>query len=165
MRRFVPVLLVVAGCSGGGGSSPWHTRVSAVHREPCLAQRARWASTVAFRNRPFELPPHAMIEALPPDGTIMALLQWRECRRLRGMPKLELPLRLARATRMQFPGPRGDELPLYRIQGRLGGDYADLWVFFGRRRPTRAQRAAAQRELSELALGDDPALQRLGHQP
>jgi hypothetical protein len=77
------------------------------------------------------------------------------------MPRLQLPLGLARATRMQFPGPRGDELPLYRLMGRLpDGSYADLWAFF---EPGR--RAAAQRRLSQLPLGDDPGLQGLGHQP
>ena len=45
-------------------------------------------------------------------------------------------------------GWRDDELPLYRILGRFAGRYhLDLWVFYGRRHPSAAQRAAAQREL------------------
>ena len=53
------------------------------------------------------------------------------------------------AKRSQFPGPRGDELPLYSVLGRFAGRYSlDLWVFYGRRHPTAAQRTVAQRELS-----------------
>jgi hypothetical protein len=90
-----------------------------------------------------------MIAALPSGGIIMAVVQWRECRIVRGLRALRPPLSLARAVRMQFPGPRGDELPLYRIRGRFPGRYnVDLWLFYGRRHPTASQRAAAQRELS-----------------
>jgi hypothetical protein len=135
----------------------WHTRVSPLHREHCLRQRTSWASTVAFADKPFDLPPHAMIAVLPPGGIIMAVMHWTECRRLRGVPTLEPPLRLDQAVRMQFPGPRGDELPLYRITGRFAGRYnVDLWVFFGRRHPTTAQRAAAQRELSDVRWPASP---------
>jgi hypothetical protein len=129
----------------------WRTRVSGPqHEGGCLQrQRTSWASTVPFTDGPAQLPPHSMIEALPPDGVVMAVVQWVECRRLEGLRALAPPLGVARAVRMQFPGPRGDELPLYRIRGRFPGRYnVDVWLFFGRRRPTAAQRAAAQRELS-----------------
>jgi len=129
----------------------WHTRVSGPqHEGGCLQrQRTSWASTVPFTDAANQLPPHRMIGALPPGGIIMAVVQWRECRALAGIRALAPPLRLGQATRMQFPGPRGDELPLYRLRGRFPGRYhLDLWVFYGRRHPTAAQRAAAQRELS-----------------
>jgi hypothetical protein len=129
----------------------WRTRISAPSREnpACLTQRVSWASTVPFADSPSSLPPHKMIEALPPEGIIMAVLQYVDtCRRLKGIPALRPPLDLATARRSDFPGPRGDELPLYRILGRFAGRYnLDVWVFYGRRHPTRAQRAAAQREL------------------
>jgi hypothetical protein len=94
-----------------------------------------------------------MIEALPPDGIIIAVSQYVDtCRRLRGIPALRPPLALSRAHRSGFPGPRGDELPLYRIFGRFPGRYdLDLWVFYGRRHPTAGQRAAAQRELRAVS--------------
>jgi len=90
-----------------------------------------------------------MVQALPPDGIVMALVQYTDtCRRLQGIPALRPPLDLSRATRSGFPDPRGDELALERIRGRFAGRYdLDLWVFYGRRHPTAAQRAAAQREL------------------
>jgi hypothetical protein len=89
----------------------------------------------------------------------MAVVQWRECRIVRGLRALHPPLSLARAVRMQFPGARGDELPLFRVMGRFPGRYnVDLWLFYGRRKPTAAQRAAARRELSSVrwptALGE-----------
>jgi hypothetical protein len=130
----------------------WRTRVSGPqHDGGCLyRQRTSWAATVPFTDAASNLPPHTMIDALPPDGIIMAVMQWVECRRL-PIRALRPPLRLDDATRMQFPGPRGDELPLYRIRGRFSGRYnVDLWVFYGRRHPTRAQRVAAQRELSAV---------------
>jgi len=128
----------------------WHTRASGPqHESACLRQRTSWAATVPFTDGANDLPPHRMIEGLPPDGIIMAVVQWVECRRVEGLRALRPPLRLDRAVRSQFPGPRGDELPLYRVRGRFPGRYnVDLWVFYGRRHPTRAQRAAARRELA-----------------
>jgi hypothetical protein len=129
----------------------WRTRISGPSREQpsCLTQRLSWASTVPFRDGPEELPPTRMIAGLPPDGIVMAVVQYLDrCRRLRGIPALRPPLSLASATRSGFPGPRGDELPLYRVLGRFAGRYNfDVWVFYGRHTPTAAQRAAAQREL------------------
>ena len=128
----------------------WHVRVSGPsHESPCLRQRISWASTVPFTDGARQLPPHTMIEALPPDGIIIAVTQWTECKSLRGMRALAPPLRVGRAVRMQFPGPRGDERPLYRIIGRFPGRYyVDVWIFLGRHNPTAAQRARAQRELA-----------------
>lgn len=129
----------------------WRTRISAPSREQpsCLTQRTSWASTVPFRDGASELPPHRMIAGLPPDGIIIAVVQYADrCRHLRGIPARHPPLRLADAKRSGFPGPRGDDLPLYRILGRFRGRYnIDVWVFYGRHTPTAAQRAAAQREL------------------
>jgi hypothetical protein len=132
----------------------WRTRVSgpAADVPSCGKQRVSWASTVPFLDGPRQLPPSKMIQALPPDGIIIALTQYTDtCNRLRGIPALRPPLDLSRATRSGFPGPRGDDLPLYRILGRFPGQYnLDLWVFYGRRHPTKAQRAAAQRVLSAV---------------
>jgi hypothetical protein len=134
------------------GTAPWRVRVSGPqHASPCLRQRTSWASTVPFTDRANALPPHRMIASLPPDGIIMAVVQWRECRMVRGLRTLRPPLSLSRAVRMQFPGPRGDELPLFRVMGRFPGRYnVDVWLFYGRRHPTAAQRAAARRELSAV---------------
>jgi hypothetical protein len=128
----------------------WRTRISGpAHEGACLRQRISWASTVPFTDHAKNLPPHTMVQHLPPDGIIMAVTQWADrCRPVKGLPALRPPLRLKHATRMQFPGPRGDELPLYRVMGSFAGRYeVDLWVFYGRRNPTGAQRAAAQLEL------------------
>jgi hypothetical protein len=128
----------------------WRTRVSGpAHEGRCLHQRTSWASTVPFTDSAGNLPPHTMIQSLPPDGIIIAVTQSVDrCRRLQGIRALRPPLQLAHATRMQFPGPRGDELPLDRLMGRFAARYdVDLWVFYGRRNPTASQRVAAQREL------------------
>ena len=129
----------------------WRTRVSAAAADmpSCGKQRVSWASTVPFLDGARQLPPHRMVQALLPDGIVMALVQYTDtCRRLKGIPVLRPALELSHATRSGFPGPRGDELSLYRILGRFAGRYdLDLWVFYGRRHPTAAQRDAAQREL------------------
>jgi hypothetical protein len=170
MRRWVPslVLAVVAACGASASATHdaaarlhaahfpqapgWQTRISGPSNENprCLRQRVSWASTVPFTDGPSQLPPHRMIESLPPGGIVMAVVQYVDrCLRLRGIPARRPPLSLDDAKRSQFPGPRGEELPLYRILGRFAGRYDfDLWVFYGRRRPTPAQRAAAQRELT-----------------
>lgn len=130
----------------------WRTRISAPSRErpPCLRQRVSWASTVPFVDSPSSLPPQKMIARLPPDGVVMAVVQYVDnCRPLRGLTALRPPLNVADAQRSDFPGARGDDLPLYRILGRFAGRYdLDLWVFYGRRHPTKAQRADAQHELA-----------------
>ena len=153
MIGLATVLAAVAlGAAHFPAAPGWHIRVSAPSREnpTCLRQRTSWASTVSFRDSPSSLPPHKMIAALPPGGIIMALVLARDrCRPPRGVPAVHLPLDLASAHRSGFPGPRGDELPLDRILGQRRGRYTvDLWVFYGRRRPTKAQRAAAQGELT-----------------
>jgi hypothetical protein len=116
----------------------WRTRISAPAADvpACGRQRISWASTVPFTDGPRQLPPHDMIQALPPDGIIMAVSQYVDtCRRLKGVRALRPPLDLAKARRSDFPGPRGTELPLYRIFGRFAGRYeVDVWVFYGRRR-------------------------------
>jgi hypothetical protein len=135
-------------------SPGWRTRISgpAADSPRCGKQRVSWASTVPFLDGPRQLPPHKMIAALAPDGIIIALTQYTDtCARLPGIRALRPPLDLGTAKRSGFPGPRGDVLPLYRIHGRFPGRYnLDLWVFYGRRHPTAAQRAAAQREVSRV---------------
>jgi hypothetical protein len=129
----------------------FNTRVSRRQHDRCLVRRTSWASTVPFTNGPNELPPHSMIAALPPDGIVMAIVQWHECRALRGIRAFQPPLQLGRAVRMGFEGPRGDQLPLYRLMGRFPGRYYfDVWVFFGRHRPAAAQFARAARELRSV---------------
>jgi hypothetical protein len=117
----------------------WRTRISGPSSDnpSCGRQRVSWASTVPFTDGPMQLPPHRMIQSLPPDGIIMAVTQYVDrCRHLRGIPVLRPPLSLADAKRSQFPGPRGDELPLYSVLGSFAGRYSlDLWVFYGRRHP------------------------------
>jgi hypothetical protein len=135
-------------------AGPWRTRVSGPSNESarCLRQRISWASTAPFADGARALPPHHMIEVLAPDGIVIAVIQSHDrCHRSRGLPALHPPLTLYGATRMGFEGPRGGELPLYRVLGRFPDRYGvDVWVFFGRPRPTAAQWAAAELELGRV---------------
>jgi hypothetical protein len=78
----------------------WRTRVSGPqHEGGCLhRQRTSWASTVPFTSGAGDLPPQRMIQALPPDGIIIAAMQWSECRRPRGLRALA-PAQRAAAQR------------------------------------------------------------------
>jgi hypothetical protein len=130
----------------------WRTRVSGPSRErSCERQRVSWASTIAFSDPPRELPPHDTVRSMAPDDVVVAAIQYTRCRALPGLEALRPPLRLTAAKRTQFPGPRGDELALYRLAGRFAGRYdLDVWVFYGRREPTAAQMRAAQRQLTHV---------------
>jgi hypothetical protein len=162
MRVCAAVLALVAAAGCGGAKQihaarfprqpGWYTRVSGPSRENprCLRQRVSWAATVPFADGAEALPPTHTLERLPQAGIVIAAVQYLDsCRPPHGLRVLRPPLRLAAAIRMQFPGPRGAELPLYRVIGGLDGRYVvDVWVFYGRRHPTAAQRAAAGRELA-----------------
>jgi hypothetical protein len=132
-------------------TGPWRTRVSGPSPDPgtCLRQRVSWASTVPFTDGTRTMPPTSMIEALPPEGIILAAVQFFDrCRASLQPETLRPPLRLRRDQVSDFPGPRGLELPLYRVAGRFPGRYeVDVWAFFGRNPPTGGQWAQAQREL------------------
>jgi hypothetical protein len=92
----------------------WRTRISAPSRErpPCLRQRVSWASTVPFADSPSSLPPQKMIARLPPDGIVMAVVQY-VCRPVRGLTALRPPLNVADAQCSDFPGARGDACSVY----------------------------------------------------
>jgi hypothetical protein len=131
----------------------WHTRVGPPRSErpACGEQRSAWAATDPLRDGAYDFPPHRTIATLPPDGIVVALFLSTERCNPQPEPTVHLPLDLRRAHRSGFPGPRGDELPLYSLFGRRRGRYTvELRVIFGRRHPTKAQRAAAQREISGI---------------
>jgi hypothetical protein len=55
----------------------WRVRVSGPGKEaPCYRDRVSWAATVPFRDGPFALPPTETLAALPPDGVVLAVLQF-----------------------------------------------------------------------------------------
>src|SRR4051794_33913780 len=57
----------------------WRTRTSGpIDFTRCHRQRVSWASTVPFTDDSNALPPHSMIGALPPDGIILAIVQFRD---------------------------------------------------------------------------------------
>jgi len=111
MRRWA-ACLVLATVTAYGASAPavafethlhaahfsqapgWRTRISGPSSDnpSCGRQRVSWASTVPFTDGPTQLPPHRMIQSLPPDGIIMAVTQYVDrCRHLRGIPVLRPP--------------------------------------------------------------------------
>jgi hypothetical protein len=109
------------------------------------------ASTIPSCDAPNAVPPTCTLRRLPRDGIVIdvALSAPAASRGhvLRGQPSLD-------GVRGVYPweGQVG-EIPLYQINARVGRRYnVDVWVFFGRRHPTAAQKARANAELRRLEL-------------
>jgi hypothetical protein len=123
----------------------WHARVDREHRGACVRWEVSSAATVPFAPDV----PYETAERLLPDGVVIEILQYLDrCHRALDAV-LPVHPRLSQATAFRFAGARGDTRTGYRIRGRFHRRYhVDALIFFGRRRPTAAQRARAQRELA-----------------
>ncbi len=120
-----------------------------------------WAATVPYLNEPRDLPPARTLETLPPDGVLLWVGVARDNRYpptsevRRGLPHIQLPLRLA--DMKGGPGWEGQvrDISLYRLHGLVPERYhVDAWVFFGRAEPSPEQRAGAQAMLDALVMPD-----------
>lgn len=105
-----------------------------------------WASTVRYRDCPDCAPPHRTLAHLPPGGIVIQLDNGRE--RPPRAPVGRWPVRIRR----QGVHPGGVEgIPRHVSYGqwflRSGKVEHYLWVWFGRRHPTRRQLARANAEL------------------
>jgi hypothetical protein len=110
-----------------------------------------WATTVRWRDCWDCIPPHRTLAALPPDGVVIALLVGREPQRPRRRV-LHWPPRIRPAAIVAPIEGVPARFGTFEAFGALNGFDASLWVFFGRRHPTRAQLARAQTELRRARL-------------
>jgi hypothetical protein len=110
-----------------------------------------WATTMRWRDCWNCIPPHRTLATLPPGGVAIALMVGREQRPPR-RHVLRWPPRLRPGS---IVGPL-EGVPkrfgAYEAFGSLNGFDASLWVFFGRRHPTRSQLARAEAELRSARL-------------
>jgi hypothetical protein len=132
----------------------WHVGAGRVHA--CVGgsvARCRevtsWASTIPWRGCT-ECIPHDMIVALPPDGLAIQVTLVIE------HPPYKVP-RASRPSRVKksdvASGMEG--VPNHGVVERfvrVGGYEADVWIFFGRSKPTATQLRAANAELAAARL-------------
>jgi hypothetical protein len=116
------------------------------------------ASTVAHRDVLNALPPQRTLAALPPDGVLLRVSLVADNRHVpiadrrdRGLARP--PYRLAHAS---CPG-RFEGLPesvrACVVRELVPRQYhVEVWVMYGRRNPTREQRARAQAQLDRLEM-------------
>ena len=129
----------------------WSVGASRVHacagvaRSRC-EQASTWAATVRWRDCPDCVPPHRTLATLPPSGIAIVLMQGRESKRV---PSRTFPWPTQiRASKVVGPiEGEPERFGVFEQFGQRHGVELSLWVFFGRRRPSRAQLARVNGEL------------------
>ena len=131
----------------------WNTGTSGTAKQqPDGQQTWTWASTVPYRDEPFQFLPHKTLATLPPDGIVIDVQLFGPDEKPQRPARV--PLRI---TPADGPGSMEGLTPpfsLYGTGGRVrGGAYdADVSVLFGREHPTDEQFARANAELARLDL-------------
>lgn len=119
------------------------------------------SATIRYRDVLNALPPSRTLEALPPDGILLRVSLIADNRhvpiadrRERGLARR--PYRLAEFLCASFEGFPPDRRACV-LRAVVPRQYrVEIWVMYGRKRPTPSQRARAQAELSQLALPSWP---------
>jgi len=112
------------------------------------------ASTVRYRNRLNEFPPHRTLERLPSDGIIVWMSLNADNRHPPTVPggdRSRPVLRVGGSACGSFEGAQGVLTCSFRAW-RAHQYHVRGWVIFGRTRPTGAQVARAQEEFARLEL-------------
>jgi hypothetical protein len=117
-----------------------------------------WASTIRYRDSGFQFPPHETLDALPPDGVVLAVRL--DQHGSEGGPPLQPPFRLSDFEDGSFEGLGAENGPR-SLRGRHAGYDVEIWALFGRGQPTNEQLAEAQAELDRLNLPEWPAWESL----
>jgi hypothetical protein len=108
-----------------------------------------WASTVPYLDQPNELPPHKTLARIGPRDVVIWMTAWRDDRSPPSRARPQPPFRLRSCGWGGFEG--APQYPLCTIEGDVAGRYdVELRIFFGRKHPTRTDRARAQAELNRL---------------
>jgi hypothetical protein len=153
--NFYPGTVQPAAFSAADG---WDTGTSGAAKvQPDGQQTWTWASTVPYRDEPFQFLPHKTLAALPPGGIVIDVQLLGPDQR---PSAAKSPLQIAPAD---GPGSMEGLTPpysLYSTGGRVAGqDYdADVSVLFGREHPTAEQFARANAELARLELPRWPSV-------
>jgi len=152
MRALLVTLLLPAVFAPRAG---WHTGHGHVHACPGVpASRCvhvtSWAATIPWRGCRYCIP-HQVIERLPGDGVVLQVTVSVEHPIATGRALSWPPTIHPREVAGGFEGIPG-RYGVYQTSARFDGVEADVWAFFGRRHPTRAQLARANAELRTVRL-------------
>ena len=125
------------------------------------AQTVAWTSTVPYADAPREIPDRTLAALERDDIAIRAVLSRNSRSPADGdplFPPKRPPLTLDDASVGDVPGAASDRVRLYTVFASIRGEYGvQIQAFFGRREPTAAMLADAERALARLRLPSWPA--------
>jgi hypothetical protein len=113
-------------------------------------QTMSWASTIPYRDSGFQFPPHATLEALPPEGVVIVAMLTQSSGQSNGTDEAPV-LDLRKAPIADFEGLGSVNAP-HELAFHANNYDAQVWALFGREQPTQEQLDRAQAELDRLNL-------------
>ena len=135
----------------------WSTRTrGAVPLQPVTVSTTV-SSTIRYRDSHNALPPRRTLEALPADGIALRVTLVADNRHVpiagrRDREVARRPYRLRHGGCARFEG-FPESVRACVLRALVHRQYRiEIWVMYGRRQPTRAQRARAQAQLDRLVL-------------
>ena len=129
----------------------WHTGATRAQAAEAVNQLEAWASTVPYLDPPLQLPPRKTLTRMRPGDVVISALAYRDDRSPPSRARPQPPFRVRSCSWGGFEG--APRFPVCTIEGDRAGQYdVELRIFFGRARPTRADRARAQAELNRFGL-------------
>ena len=158
MRVFFAVVVAVAGASLSPVRFPlqsgWYSGTAAAHACPGVAaarcsEAWSWAATVRWKDCSDCLP-HRTIASLPSSGLAIQVSLIRE-RPVTAKSALIWPPHVAAADVGGLEG-LSNRIGVYQRFARVGEFEVQIFVFFGRSRPTASQLVAANKELHATRL-------------
>lgn len=117
-----------------------------------------WASNVGFKDDPENTSfPHTTIQALPPDGIVVSVVEPRPYTGDAEFETLALPVRLEDGYFLsdQYEGQPATKVSTYVIDGWLEDQLLNVLVWLGSNQPTEEMRDAANEELGRLCVSED----------
>jgi N-acetylneuraminic acid mutarotase len=140
----------------------WSTRSTGALPFRPVSVSTTVSATIAYRDAFSALPPQQTLKALPPDGIALRVALVADNRRVPMADRREnrelarRPYRLADASCGSFEGFPESQLACV-LRAVVPREYrVEVWVMYGRRYPTREQRARAQAQLDRLVLPSWP---------
>lgn len=128
----------------------WHVGTARVVNPGCrgCVQTESWATTVAYRDPPDQLPPHRTMAVLARDGIIVHVTRaWEPSPPVWMLARHTLRIGRAAVTASFEGNTTRGRVSRWTGTTWRAGSYVSVWVIFGRGSPTSGQIRAAQAEL------------------
>jgi hypothetical protein len=140
-----------------GPARGWSTRTRGAVAFRPVTVSITVSATVVYRDHHNALPPSRTLQALPPDGIALRVSLLADARHVpiadrRDRALARRPYRLSNAHCASFEG-FPEHIRTCVLRALVHRQYrVEIWVLYGRERPTRSQRARAQAQLDRLVL-------------